>query len=298
MTDSVIESTATVAVEGLYFGEAPRWHKKRLWYSDFFAHTICSMGRDGSVRIEVQHAPNVRSSGLGWLPDGRLLFVSMIDRRVVRREHDGSLATHANLWHLATFHCNDMVVDRHGRAYVGNFGFDLDTFTDEQAAGRTDGVPFTLAALALVHANGRVESAATDLAFPNGMVITPDGGTLIVAESFAAKLTAFDIMPGGSLRNRRVWAELPGVAPDGICLDADGHVWVANALAPEAIRVAEGGSITHRVDTGDRCFACMLDDFGTLFCIVSKESDHVRAAAAPTGSIRTATAPSVRAGWP
>jgi sugar lactone lactonase YvrE len=293
-----IESTAKVVVEGLYFGEAPRWHAGRLWYSDFFAHTISSLGSKGDVRVEVQHEADVRSSGLGWLPDGRLLFVSMIDRRVVRREHDDTLATHANLWHLATFHCNDMVVDRHGRAYVGNFGFDLDTREAEHAAGKTDGVQFTLAALALIHANGRVERVAEDLAFPNGMVITPDGRTLIVAESFGAKLTAFDIMPGGSLRNRRVWAELPGVAPDGICLDADGHVWVANALAPEAIRVAEGGAITHRVDTGERCFACMLDDDANLYCIVAAESDHVRAAAAPTGSIRVASAPAVRAGWP
>jgi sugar lactone lactonase YvrE len=295
----VIESTARVVVEGLYFGEAPRWHDGRLWYSDFFAHTISSLGPKGDVRVEVQHEADVRSSGLGWLSDGRLLFVSMIDRRVVRREHDDTLATHANLWHLATFHCNDMVVDRHGRAYVGNFGFDLDTREAEHAAGKTDGVQFTLAALALIHANGRVERVAEDLAFPNGMVITPDGRTLIVAESFGAKLTAFDIMPGGSLRNRRVWAELPGVAPDGICLDADGHVWVANALAPEAIRVAEGGAITHRVHTGERCFACMLDDDdANLYCIVAAESDHVRAAAAPTGSIRVTSAPAVRAGRP
>src|SRR5215204_3647994 len=180
---------ATVIAQGLHFGECPRWHNHRLWFSDFHAHAVRSMDADGAMRTELEI--DDQPSGLGWLPDGRLLVVSMRRRRVLRVDADG-VKTHADLAALATFHANDMVVDRHGRAYVGNFGFDLDH------ALATRGVESVLAehptaVLARVDPNGTVHEAATDMHFPNGSVITPDGKILIVAETLGMQLTAFDI---------------------------------------------------------------------------------------------------------
>jgi sugar lactone lactonase YvrE len=234
----------SVLLDGLYFAEGPRWHDGALWFSDMHGHRVMTVGLDGtaSTVVEVPAAP----SGLGWLPDGRLLVVSMEDRRLLRRDASG-LTEVADLSRLATFHCNDMVVDRQGRAYVGNFGFDLH-------AGATP-VP---AALILVLPSGESRVAADELMFPNGTVITPDGRTLIVGESFAARLTAFDVQPDGSLTNRRVWASLGSAVPDGICLDAEGAIWVASPVSAEVLRVLEGGTVTHRVRVSKQAFACML----------------------------------------
>jgi sugar lactone lactonase YvrE len=233
-----------VLLDGLYFPEGPRWHDDRLWFSDMHGHRVMTVGLDGSEStvVEVPGAP----SGLGWLPDGRLLVVSMEDRRLLRLD-DGGLTEVADLNPWATFHCNDMVVDAQGRAYVGNFGFDLN-------AGATPAP----AVLVLVLPNGEVRVAAQGLEFPNGTVITPDGRTMIIGESFGARLTAFDVLSDGSLRNRRIWATLDSAVPDGICLDAEGAIWVASPISAEVLRVREGGSVTHRVSVDKQAFACML----------------------------------------
>jgi sugar lactone lactonase YvrE len=245
---------ARILAEGLYFGEGPRWHAGRLWFSDFHDHAVKSVDESGNVRTELEIAD--QPSGLGWLPDGRLLVVAMHDRRVLRVDPAGAVV-HADLSGIATWHANDMVVDSSGRAYVGNFGFDLDQ------ALRTRGVEGVIAdhptaRLACVDADGSVHAVADALHFPNGMVITPDGRTLIVAETLAMRLTAFDIATDGSLSNRRVWATLGMRAPDGICLDADGHVWVENAIAFECALIAPGGRIVGTVTTRRPCFACAL----------------------------------------
>ncbi len=230
---------------------------------------------------------DARPSGLGWLPDGRLLFVSMVDRRLMRLDPGGPVV-HAELGHIATFHCNDMVVDSRGTAYVGNFGFDLD-HVSEHGLDTVDPAHLT-AALARVDVDGSVHTAADGMHFPNGSVITPDGRTLVVAESFAARLTAFDIAADGSLSGRRVWADLGGRVPDGICLDAEGAIWVANPMAPECVRVAEGGEVLDVVETGDNSFACMLggEDRRTLFVLTAPESHAARASVSPRGHVRTA----------
>jgi len=233
-----------VLLDSLYFPEGPRWHDGRLVFSDMHGHRVVALGLDGNAEtvVEVPAAP----SGLGWLPDGRLLVVSMEDRRLLRLDPDG-LAEVADLSGIAAFHCNDMVVDAQGRAYVGNFGFDLHV-----------GAPPRPAVIALVLPNGATRIAADEMLFPNGTVITPDGRTLIVGESFAARLTAFDIEADGSLRNRRVWATLDGAVPDGICLDAEGAIWVASPLSAEVLRVREGGAVTDRIRVEKQAFACML----------------------------------------
>ncbi len=216
--------TADPFVSGLYFGECPRWHDGRLWYSDFFDHAVISVSSDGERRVEVDF--DGEPAGLGWLPDGRLLFNSRLDRIILRREQDGMLVEHGDLKPWATWHANDMVVASNGQAYSGNFGFDLDGLYD----GSVESSAIAPASLVRVDPDGSSHEAAADLQFPNGAVITEDGGMLIIAESFGGRLSAFDRAPDGTLTNRRVWAALEGIAPDGICLCADGSVWVANAL--------------------------------------------------------------------
>ena len=261
---------ARILADGLYFGEGPRWHDGRLWFSDFYDHRVKSLDASGAVRTELEI--DDQPSGLGWLPDGRLLVVAMHRRQLLRIDPDG-VKVHADLSGVAAYHTNDMVVDLSGRAYVGNFGFRLDQ------AVRERGVESVLAdhpttQLARVDPDGKVHVAASDMHFPNGMVITPDGRTLIVAETLAMRLTAFDIGPDGALSNRRVWATLGMCAPDGICLDANGHVWVANAIAPECVLVAPGGEIVARVETAEPCYACMLggDDRRTLYIMSAPSS--------------------------
>ena len=281
---------------GLHFGEAPRWHDGELWFSDFFDYAVKTVDLAGHVEVRVSMTD--RPSGLGWLPDGRLLIVSMTARKLLRVE-DQHLVQHADLAHIATFHCNDMVVDSVGRAYVGNFGFDLDTAEingtlDEVVAAHSG------ATLARVDPDGSVHAAADGLMFPNGTVITPDGRTMIVAESFGRRLTAFDVADDGSLSNRRVWADLGRRTPDGICLDADGAIWVANPITPECFRVAEGGEILDVIETDNRCFACMLGgpDGRTLFMLTSRYSLAVEAAVRRTGNVLIADVATPGAGLP
>ncbi|HWF01305.1 MAG TPA: SMP-30/gluconolactonase/LRE family protein [Caulobacteraceae bacterium] len=288
--------TVVTLCKGLQFGEAPRWHDGRLWFSDFFRRAVMSASEDGDLRVEFEH--DDQPSGLGWAPDGSLLFVSMIRRQVMRRFADGLTVVHADLGHIASFHCNDMVVDTSGTAYVGNFGFDLDAAI---AQGGLAGVMggHVKAKLARVTLDGVAETAADDLSFPNGCVITPDGRQFIVAETFAAKLTAFDIDADGFLSGRRVWADLGRRLPDGICLDADGAVWFANPTAPECVRVAEGGEVLEIVETGDPCYACMLGgvDGRTLFLLTAGGSGAA-AESAQTGRLQSVRVDTPHAGLP
>jgi sugar lactone lactonase YvrE len=289
-------SDAKVLVTGLYFGEGPRWHAGRLWFSDFYDHAVKSVDASGNVRTEL--TIDDHPSGLGWLPDGRLLVVSMNKRQVLRVDHD-AVRVHADLSEVAAHRANDMVVDALGRAYVGNFGFRLD---DELKSRGVEGVlaDHPVANLARVDPDGSVHVAAGDLHFPNGSVITPDGRTLIVAETLALRLTAFDIAADGSLSNRRVWAPVGMRAPDGICLDASGKVWIANAIAPECVLVAPGGEIVATVSTDQPCFACMLGgaDGRTLFMMTAPSSLAEIASASRQGHIMTAAVQTPRAGLP
>ena len=288
---------ASTVATGLYFGEGPRWHDGKLWFSDFYAHAVKTLDSAGHVDT-VFALPDDRPSGLGWLPDGRLLAVSMVQRKVLRREHDGTVVLHADLSGLATFHCNDMVVDSQGRAYVGNFGFDLDEAMSHTPV--TELLHRNGTVLMRVDPDGSVHKAAEDLHFPNGSVITPDGKTLIVAETLGVRLTAFTIADDGTLHDRRMWADLGGRVPDGICLDADGNVWVANPLAPECFLVAQDGGVIDVVDTGDPCYACMLggDDGRTLYCLTAPSSHAWHAAQAPLGAIHAVQVDTPHAGLP
>lgn len=259
-----------------------------MWFSDFYTHQVQRLGPDG--RCETVATVPGQPSGLGGLPDGRLLIVSMTDRRLLRLDGE-ALTIVADLSALAPFHCNDMVVDAQGRAYIGNFGFDMLA----REAPRPTG-------LILVEPDGRARVVADDLAFPNGAVITPDGRTLIVAESYAGQLSAFDILNDGSLRNRRVWAPLPErVAPDGICLDTEGAVWLASPTSREVLRVREGGEVTRRVPMPGQAAACMLGgaDRRTLYILSGKvmvtpqQSREMR-----TGTIHALPVEVPGAGWP
>jgi sugar lactone lactonase YvrE len=259
----------TAVLTGFAFLESPRWHEGRIWFSDFYTYRVFSAAGDGSdlrVEAEVPEQP----SGLGWLPDGRLLVVSMRDQRLLRREDDGALVVHAELGDRIGGFPNDMVVDRLGRAFVGNFGIDFRTQST-----------FEPATLLRVDPDGTIIEVARDLWFPNGSVIT-DSGTLVVGETFGNRISAFDVASDGSLRNRRTWAkfaelptdrEMPAlrgqrvVAPDGCCLDAEGALWMADADGGPLRRVHEGGEIVEEINPGTGAFACMLggDDGRTLF---------------------------------
>jgi sugar lactone lactonase YvrE len=278
-------SETKVLLDGLRFPEGPRWHDGRLWFSDMHAGRVITL--DPSGRAETVLTLDDEPSGLGWLPDGRLLVVSMHQRKVLRRERDG-LVVHADLAGVARFHTNDMVVDAAGRAYVGNFGFDLNGGEAHQNTK-----------LALVYPDGRVEVAAEDLLFPNGTVITPDGRTLVIGETFAARLTAFDVGADGRLSNRRVWAQLEKAVPDGICLDAEGAIWVASPVSRGVLRVREGGEVVQRIAVEHQAYACMLggDDHRTLYICTAAHHDPAKTGAL-TGRIEAARVDVPGAGLP
>jgi sugar lactone lactonase YvrE len=286
-------------IEGLHFGECPRWRDGRLWYVDFYDGTVRSTGVSGDDRVEVE-VPG-EPAGLGWLPDGRLLVVARKPRTVLRLEADGTLVEHGDLNPTAGFYGNDMVVDSVGRAYAGNFGFDLDGYIEEHGEAslvEPPGPPTT--ALVRIDPDGSAHLAAEDLSFPNGTVITPDGKTMIVAETLAGRLTAFDIGGDGELSGRRVWASLTWCAPDGICLDAEGHVWVANAITRECMLVAEGGEVLDRISTSLNSFACMLggDDRRTLYVMTAPTSTETVVSATRSGRIEQARVKVAGAGLP
>lgn len=273
-------------VEGLHFPEAPRWREGRLWFSDFYHRKVFAASPDGTLETiaEVPASP----SGLGWLPGGALLVVSMDDRKLLKLER-GALSEAADLSAHAGASCNDMVVDAAGRAWIGNFGFDA-------LAGQAPRPTVLLR----VDPDASVHVAADGLLFPNGSVVAPDGRTLIVAETFGHRLTAFTIAGDGSLHERRTWAALDGVWPDGICLDAAGAVWVADAMGRRVLRVAEGGAIVETVPTGARhAYACMLGgaDGRTLFVCTAPGLGN-KAATQREGRIEWTRAEVPHAGWP
>ena len=282
--------------DGIYFGEGPRWHEGRWWFSDFYAQAVKSVSLAGDLRTELEL--DDQPSGLGWMPDGSLLVVAMKKRQVWRRWPDGRFELHADLADYSAHLCNDMVVDAAGRAYVGNFGFDLDTALAERGV---EGVfadhPTT--PIALVQPDGSVSSAAGDerFSFPNGAVITPDGTTFVVAETFGGRLTAFDIGADGHLRNRREWAATFPRIPDGICLDASGAIWIANPAAPECVLIAPGGEVLEVVQTGEQnCYACMLGGpEGRHLFMLTAPADPAKA---PLGKVLVAEVAVSRAGWP
>lgn len=262
----MIKKTSTL-MEGLTFGEGPRWHEGKFYFSDFYSHKVFSLDMDGNYEliVEVQGQP----SGLGWMPDGTMLIVSMKDRKLLGF-HNNKLSEVADLSDLAGFHCNDMVVDNKGNAYVGNFGFNTYSGEDVRAAN-----------LILIRPGQAPCVAADDLLFPNGTVITPDGKTLIIGETYAARLTAFDINEDATLSNRRIWADFTLNAkegsvpvPDGMCLDAEGAIWVASPTTASVIRVKEGGEILDRIPVETNAYACMLggEDLKTLFICTSNAS--------------------------
>jgi sugar lactone lactonase YvrE len=265
----------TRLVDGLGFAEGPRWHDGKLWFSDFGMRLVRHVEEAGQLS-ELVHVPG-RPSGLGFLPDGRLLVVSMDDRRLLRLEA-GALQEHADLSHYTEHACNDMVLDRHGNAFVGHMGFDL--------LARAP-VPKS-AEILCIRPNGESHVAARDLRFPNGSVISADGLQLIVAETFGERLSAFSLADDGTLSDRRVFAALPGRAPDGICLDAEGAVWVADARGRACVRVHEGGEISEIIETGRGCYACALggSDGRTLFLCTADGYDYA-AMARRTGAIET-----------
>lgn len=258
--------TASPFLGGLAFGEGPRWHDARLWYSDLYDRGVWSVGEDGEdLRREAELG--CRPSGLGWLPDEGLLVAAMTARAVLRRRPDGTLVPHADLSRVEGFAVNDMVVDGRGRAYVGCVGFDLEGFFEKRSTATT-------APVLRVDPDGSVHVAAPDLSLPNGMVLCDGGRTLVVAETFGGRLSAFDVGAAGELSRRRVWAELGRCSPDGICLDAEGAIWVADAASTACLRVGEGGQVLQRVGTTQRCFACALGgaDGRTLFCMTAPTS--------------------------
>ena len=279
--------TTTVLLDGLRFPEGPRWHEGRLWFSDMHDHKVMAVGLDGRAEtiVEVPQQP----SGLGWTRDGQLLVVSMVDRRLLRLEGQ-RLVEVADLGTLANWHCNDMVVDAAGRAYIGNFGFDL----------YVENFELRPAEIILVEPDGRARVVADQLVFPNGTVITPNGKTLIVGESFAARFTAFDIQADGSLTNRREWATCESGTPDGCCLDAEGAIWYASPVSNECVRIAEGGRVLDRVPVANQAFCCMLGgpDRRTLFIGTAADSNPEQCRQSRTGAIETVTVDVPGAGLP
>jgi len=275
---------------GLVMGESPRWHDDRLWFSDWGAQEVIAVDLEGKseviVRVQFPSFPMC----IDFLPNGRLLVVSARDRLLLRMEPDGSLVTYADLTSLSDHGFNDIVVDGRGNAYVNDVGFDF------------PGGEFAPGTIALVTPDGSARQVADGVAFPNGMVVTPDNSTLIVAESYGRKLTAFDIAADGSLSNRRVWADLDGGAPDGICLDAENAVWYADVPNKRCVRVREGGEVLQTIDLDRGCYACMLGgvDNRTLFLTANEwpvpanmAGDGVR-----TGQVLTLEVPAPGVGWP
>jgi sugar lactone lactonase YvrE len=279
---------AQVLLTGLGFGESPRWHDGRLWFSNWGMQEIVAVDLDGKSET-VTRAPTTIPFCIDWLPDGRLLIVSGRERLLLRMESDGSLATHADLRSIFEHGCNEIVVDGRGAIYVNGGGLDL-----PGQKGASGGI-------ALVTPDGAARQVADGIAFPNGMAVTPDNSTLIIAESHGKKLSAFDIAADGSLSNRRVWADLGDGVPDGICIDADNAVWYADVPNKRCVRVREGGEALQTIDIDRGCFACMLGapDRRTLFIMAAEWHGFEKMMQGlGTGQALTVEAPAPGAGWP
>jgi len=265
---------------GLAMGESPRWHEDRLWFSDWGAQEVIAVDLDGNSKVQVRTSFGLPFC-IDWLPDGRLLIVSGRERLLLRTETDGSLVTHADLRHLSGGPWNEIVVDGRGNIYI-------------------NGGPRIIA---LIDSDGAARQVTDGIAFPNGMAVTPDNSTLIVAESHGKRLTAFDIAADGSLSNRRVWADLGGGVPDGICIDADNAVWYGDVPNKRCVRVREGGEVLQTINLDRGCFACMLGGVGnrTLFLIATEwrgMENIPEVARARTGQVVTIEAPAPGVGWP
>jgi len=267
--------------------ESPRWHDGQLWFSDWMAQELRTVDLTGQSEI-ITHVPSFPFC-FDWLPDGQLLVVSGREARLLRMTADGSLVTHVDLRELSTHPWNEIVVDGRGNAYLNNSGFDF------------PGGDFAPGFIALVRPDGSVEKVADGVAFPNGMAVTPDNRTLILAESYGNCLTAFDIAADGTLANRRVWATCEGDHPDGICLDAEGAVWYADVPNKRCVRVREGGEILQVVETDRGCFACMLGGAAgkTLFVLANSWGGPASMGdGAKTGQVLTIEVDIPHAGWP
>jgi sugar lactone lactonase YvrE len=282
-------SELQVLMSGIAFGESPRWHDGRLWFSDWGAQEVVAVDREGNseaaVRVDFPSFPMC----IDFLPDGRLLIVSGRDGRLLRREADGSLVTHADLSSLSGHPWNDIVVDGRGNVYINEAGFEF------------PGGEFAPGTIALLTPDGSARQVADGIAFPNGMAVTPDNSTLICAESYGQKLTAFDLAADGSMSEGRVWAELGDGVPDGICVDAEGAVWYGDVPNKRCVRVREGGEVLQAIELDRGCFACMLGGphDSTLFMVAQEWGGPANMqGGGRTGQVLTVQAPAAGAGWP
>ncbi len=275
-----------ILMTGIALGESPRWHDGRLWFSDWGAQEVIAVDSAGQSEV-VARVPTFPFC-IDFLPNGQMLVVSGREGLLLRRETDGALVTHADLTNLAAPPWNDIVVDGRGNIFVNNLGFAFGT-----------GAAFAPGTIVVVTPDGTARQVADGLAFPNGMAVTPDNTTLIVAESYSERLTAFDIAADGSLTNRRIWAETPGDHPDGICLDAEGAIWYGDVGSSLCVRVRQGGGVLQTVDLDRGCFACMLGgaDRKTLYMVAAKWPDAM-SGGERTGQALALDVETPGAGWP
>ena len=282
-------SDVQILMTGLVFGEQPRWHEDRLWFSDWGPQEVIAVDLEGNSEV-ILRGPSFPLC-VDWLPDGRLLVVSARDGLLLRREPDGSLVTHGDLGSASDPPAgNELVVDGRGNAYVNGGGFDM-----------MAGEEFAPGVVTLVAPDGSARQVADGIAFPNGMLVTADDSTLIVAESYAKRLTAFDTAADGGLSNRRLWADLDDGVPDGICMDAENAVWYADVPNERCVRVREGGEVLQTIELDRGCFACALGgpDRRTLFMMATEWSGPENMFDGPrTGQVLTVEAPAPGAGWP
>ncbi len=288
-TPQEISSPISLLHTGLAFGEGPRWHNGALYFSDMHAYEVLRY-QPTTGATSVVATFDDEPSGLGWLPDGDMLVVAMSSKTLLRVHIEATtptISTYADLSSLAAGRCNDMVVTPDGGAYVGNFGYDM--HKGEKPAA-TD--------LLYVDPAGNVRAVADELMFPNGTIITPDGTTLVIAETFGRRLTSYTLEADGSLSNRSTWATLPeGAVPDGICLDAEGGIWVASPTSNDCLRLEQGGRVTHRVALDRGAFACMLG--GTdLYILAAKSSRPEECKEQRAGQLLKVAAPFAGAGYP
>jgi sugar lactone lactonase YvrE len=286
------EREPRILLHRLAMPESPRWHDGRLWFSDWGTGQIMAVDLDGNSHV-VDRGPEGPGWAVNWLPNGRML---MTGNELIRVEPDGSRVRHADLSHISPYGWSEITIDGRGNTYINTINFDFADFDDVLASRRAPGK------IALVTPDGEAREVASEIAFPNGMVVTPDNTTLIVAESFAARLTAFDIADDGTLSNRRVWAD--GVGPDGICLDADGCIWTSSGnMTNDCARIREGGEILERIGLDRSCFATMLGgpDRQTLFMLTAewRGTEAIEdVIESRTGQVLVVDAPAAGVGWP
>jgi sugar lactone lactonase YvrE len=273
-------------IEGIGLGESPRWHEGRLWFSDWVAQQVVALDEDGNS--EVMASVDAFPFSIDWVPNGPMLITA--GGELLRMGDDGSLVTHRDLSDLSDYGWNEIVVDGRGFAYVNGAGFDL-----------MGGGEFAPGIVVLLRPDGSAEKVAEDVAFPNGMAVTSDDATLIVADSYAKELIGFDIAADGSLANRRTWADLGDGVPDGICIDAEGAVWYADVPNQRCVRVREGGEVLQTIELDRGCFACMLGgaDGRTLFMAAQEWNGPEGIFKEPrTGQVLAVEAPARHAGHP